>query len=333
VRAELCPSCSPLISFLESVHGRKLRSTGEFSLKTFCRFQTTYFENFPMDGDGRSIRLVEFESMQDDHLVIWRDHLIASFSQHPPQNSFRFRTSEGRLPQLTVLKLGKDIPKSSSGKKKKGRNIKDQKKKQLSKAKQKRNKRRSKVDGLESEGERSMSEEERSMSDGSETYSEDDEDGVPRLPPRTKIPRKSAENAASSIGHHIRKEARFEDEQVNRKKLKGKKSVSRLPVHAMDLAEGEEELMEMRSAMTVEPETEPNYFDASSLCLQTKEMVTSTLLNSWKKQDFDPRNVSFWFSCVHGVVFVKNHAFKSAHIDYILGKPNSQGSIRKFISY
>jgi hypothetical protein len=266
-------------------------------MKFFCRNQSKFFDNFPIDDDGKVVRLVEFEAMQDDHLTLWRDHLVSSFSRNPVENPFRFRTRTGGLPQLTMLTMGKDVKKASakstaaSKRSVKGKS-KNSKKDSVTKKGRARHVKESKETELS----------EASMTDGSDTYSDDEEGKDDPLPPRSKVPRKSAENAVLSIGRQARREAKFNEERNKKhpRTISPAKSGKPSPGESKSktFPGSKEQLMKKRANTDASypnayySEDEILLTDSASLYLQTKGMRDSTLLESWKKPHFRPGLVS-----------------------------------------
>jgi hypothetical protein len=229
-------------------------------MKFFCRNQSKFFYNFPIDDDGKVVRLVEFESMQDDHLTVWRDHLISSFSQNSVEHPFCFRTCTGALPQLTVLTMGKDVKKASA------------KSTVTSKRNVKRKAKKSKKDSVTKKGRARRVKEsqetelsEASMTDGIDTYSDDEKGKDDPVQPRSQVPRKSAEHAAISIGRHAWREAKLMKNRID-----------------TDASDQNAYYSEDEILLT----------NSTSLYLQTREMQNSTLLEDWKNPDFNPSLVS-----------------------------------------
>jgi hypothetical protein len=228
--------------------------------------------------------------MQDDHLALWRDHLIASFSQNSIEHPFRFRTRTGALPQLTVLTMGKDLKKpSAKSTAVSKRNVKGKVKKSKKDLVTKKGRARRVKESQEKE----LSE--ASMTDGFDTYSDDDEgkDDNP-VPPRSTVPRKSAEHAIGKIGRHAQREAQLHEER--NKRTSGTASPAKSQSKASPSSK--EQLVKNRIDTAASylnayySEDETLITSSTSLYLQTRQMQDSTLLDNWKRPEFDPSLVS-----------------------------------------
>lgn len=302
---------------LEATHGRKLKSSGDFSMKSFYRKQEIFFENLPLDGKGSRIILSDFDSMPETHLVAWRDHIVDSFSSSPPAQPFRFKTRDGRLPQLTMIQMGK----SAETGLKKGQATKKSKKK-TSKVKTSQRSRRTKLVASDSEDAgaekqktkqgkrhkkdaRSQSEDEESMSDGSDTYSDSDGFVNNPPPPREKIPRVASRKASGPIETLARNDVVFEDEQkMKKRKKKVTDSLSRPSRISLPGSVEQKEKKKQRSEVKASAQDRSMEPDTVSLFLQTKEMSEGTLLPEWKKPGFNPKTVSSLFIKLTGLVFI-----------------------------
>ena len=280
--------------------------------------------------------LLDFESMPDSQLAIWRNHLLSSFSEAPCARPFRFKMGDGQLPTLTMLKMVETVeqkparPREKKGSKKKAKKAPIRKRitrgprviepdsadeevvtyssvttsddeagsdeahprrskaprKTGSKKKgnktpiRKRSTRGSKV--IEPD-----SADEGSMSDGADTFSDQEEGDDQPLPPRTKVLRKAASKASTSIEKVARREADYEEKQ-SAKSAKPGPSTRTLP-GSLEQRQRKKKVSAVENTGT---STNPATAKAVSLFLQTKDMATGTLLNDWKNPTFKPEKVS-----------------------------------------
>ena len=267
----------------ESVHGKKLRAQGEFSLKTICRKQTDFFENFPQDKSGKPINLADFESMPLDTLQIWCNHLIDSFSSTPTPRPFRFKSPDGRLPTLTLLQMAKSTPKAVAKGKKSS--------KPKSTAGKRSYQRSEKFTIIANESDES------SMPDAEDTFSEEEAKDSKPPPPRTKHRRAAADKAKSSIGKTARNEAIVAEQKaavIPTKEL--------MPIQARKLPGSIEQRLRKKAALENtavtdnEGSAEANQA-AHSQYLQTRGMTAGTLLKEWKSPAFSADEVRSSFIC------------------------------------
>ena len=64
------------------------------------------FRNLPLDSNGKEVPLLDFEHMDFDHLLLWRNHLIDSFSNDSTsERRLQFVTIKGRILSLTSFRL------------------------------------------------------------------------------------------------------------------------------------------------------------------------------------------------------------------------------------
>jgi len=271
---------------LESNHGRKLQASGDFSLKGFFREQVKYFTNFPLDGEGHPVPLNDFTSMPMHHLLIWRDHLISSFSSKPKKRPFQFKIPSSKLPLLTPLKMGSNqalLPL------RKGRVLGG--KKQASRSTKKSKKQAAKV-----------SEEESSMSSGDETYEEDMEDAAADLPPRSRGRRQSGVKASKKIGKLIQL-----DEEVEREATSGKKKTKSVPSRPKSLPGSVEQQLKKKAEVAsgnVEPKMDEKGVDDKSMFFQVRDgMGPGKLPKSWKDKDYKSDSVSLIFPIIKQAQF------------------------------
>lgn len=227
--------------------------------------------------------------MQDSHLLIWRDHLIRSFSAHPPPCPFRFKTVSGELPRLTMLEMGRNKRRVSAEKK--------SRKDTMARKAGKSVKRRGTVTrkSRKSKTAESISEPEESMSDGSETYSDTDKNDDSPPPRHPKPPRKSAEHAAISIEKHARMEAKYEERQLSKKH--GSHTMRTAPASKKSLPGSKEQQKRKKEAALAaheQPDDLPHPISSEpvSLYLQTGAMKTSTLPMDWRRHGFNTKKVS-----------------------------------------
>lgn len=219
---------------LEAVSGRKLRKKGDFSMKHLCRNQHLFFENFPVDEQGNTVRLVEFDSMQDDHIVLWRDHLLASYSSKPPAHPFKIKTRKGRMPELTVLQMKKNSTSSVHSKrgaltrkKRSTRSTTSGKRRSLARKaseEEEEEEEEAALSGSEtySDGEENKDELLHNHSNGSDTYSEGGDGDEAQLPPRSNPPRRCLKETKAYIKVHAVSEAAYvEREEKKRNAKKG----------------------------------------------------------------------------------------------------------------
>lgn len=91
--------------------GFKIKGKGKFSFDRLCKDQELFFKNFPVDASGRVHRLARFASMTENDLIVWLNHLLASFKEtedgeEPHPRPFRFLDRHRREPELAMVKMG-----------------------------------------------------------------------------------------------------------------------------------------------------------------------------------------------------------------------------------
>ena len=91
--------------------GYKIKGRGKFSFDRITKEQENRIRGFPTDEHGRVVRLGRFPSLPDNDVIIWRDHIIRTFKEpedgeKPYPNPLRFIDSNGREPELSMMKMG-----------------------------------------------------------------------------------------------------------------------------------------------------------------------------------------------------------------------------------
>ena len=86
----------------------RLPRTGNNSYKRLLRPDKIHerFRNLAKDPQGQPIPLIDFETMTETHLAIWKVHIYRSFqegSEYSPK--FRILNKAGTRPKLTVLRM------------------------------------------------------------------------------------------------------------------------------------------------------------------------------------------------------------------------------------
>lgn len=237
----------------------------------------------PTDSSGNVVPLADFESMPDQTLAIWRDHLVNSFSSKTYSNPFGFKYSDGQLPQLVVLKMGsKKSVTVNQGRKR----VSISKRKMASKQSRKKKK------GSQTDGDVIDSDSE-SMALGSDTFSDDvSEIEKTTLPSRTKLPRRAAVKASVSIGSYARREA-VEERSAAAEKAKPT-IVSTTKVRPGSLEQRRKKTTRLAEAEHGSGSNAQNnsLIPPTSLVFQSKTMGHSTLLPQLRLRAFDPKTVS-----------------------------------------
>ena len=81
--------------------------SGQFSFTSLAKGIGRFWQNPPIDQNGSSVFLVDFKTMPDSGVLLWRDHLCDSFSAIEPSNRpFRALSQDGSFPLLTMLDMG-----------------------------------------------------------------------------------------------------------------------------------------------------------------------------------------------------------------------------------